>query len=457
MVFHIPLIYRSDLAQAVLCENFELVLRVIHKTILLPHNHSLLDWGLALYPSIVKVVREGHSEEGVQRMRMILAYRALVSVLLPTTEDTSVTDALCTILPSFLTHAMDRQIQSILSPLLVQLVEKSPNVLEKWIRPHLALVLNELPNAHLNHHFSLLVELSRVQGEKVTSMLNEEMMKVVNEVVGDGDEDVLDCMIFRPMIEMLSTAIHMFPYATIIIIIIIINTTTTIIIIDRRKKLLIFSTLRECINQQLNNQHQHRPRKVIRLVVNKMFETVPSPSHCILFFSLQLIHIDFALFQTVASFFLSSPTFLSLLISEVTELTVTISDNRRPLLLSTLLHCYKDHSNHVDHEHHHHHQQQQQPSSHEVLSSLEHHIIESTILTEDIPSVCRILDQCEQAGYHGLLTKAVMMYRELESSWWLEVLSIERVRESEVMKNGLREIIQKIVYVFICINHYYHH
>ena len=170
-----------------------------------------MDWGLLFYPSIADILVHSSSSSSSQIARIALVYRSLANAILAVTDDMSVADALCTVLPSLLAHVNDPVVHSVLSPLLPRLVRKSPAVLQRWVRPHVVTVLRDLQQPGLEKQLEVLVELEKQQSTEVREMVMEEMVKVVTEIVVTETGQVMDCMIFKHVIRLLETMLRLFP------------------------------------------------------------------------------------------------------------------------------------------------------------------------------------------------------------------------------------------------------
>ena len=168
-----------------------------------------MDWGLLFYPSIADILF--HSSSSTQVARIALVYRSLSNAMLAVTDDMSVADALCTVLPSLLARANDPVIHSVLSPLLPRLTNKSPAILQRWVHPHVVTVLSDLQQPGLEKQLEVLVELEKQQSTEVREMVKEEMVKVVTEIVVTETGQVVDCMIFRHVIRLLEIVLRLFP------------------------------------------------------------------------------------------------------------------------------------------------------------------------------------------------------------------------------------------------------
>ena len=60
-------------------------------------------------------------------------------------------------------------------------------------------------------------------------------------------------------------------------------------------------------------------------------------------------------------------------------------------------------------------------------------------------NLCQILEQCEKSDCHGLLQQMVDEWKVMSSEWWLKVLEVQPVRESEVLKPILSEMVDSIL------------
>ena len=232
-IHHILIIYsfthslthRPDLSQEVLCESFDLVLRVIHKSLLPQQSQQsqqsqqqetklFVDWGLLFYSSIADIL--AHSPSSSQITRIALVYKSLANSLLVITDDSSVADAVCTVLPSFLTHVNDSVVRSVLSLLLPRLVGRSPAILQRWVQPYVVTVLDDLQQPGLEKQLEVLVELEKQHSTEVREIVKEAMVKVVREVVVTETGEVADCMMFRHVVCLLEIILRLFPYVIMI-------------------------------------------------------------------------------------------------------------------------------------------------------------------------------------------------------------------------------------------------
>lgn len=191
---------RSDISQQVLCDNFELVLRVITQVLLQPRSLSLVDWGLTVYATVGEVAMNPDLTDS-----MLQVYRCLVTALTANTQDASIADALATVLPTFL-QKPSHVTATVLPSLLNTLVSLSPDIFSKWLVPHLTTVMKDIQRPDLEQQLLMLQELYRNHSEMVTSLLQQLLSSTLQDVSSQSD-----CMIYRHVIALLNAVMRIYP------------------------------------------------------------------------------------------------------------------------------------------------------------------------------------------------------------------------------------------------------
>ena len=192
---------RSDISHQVLCDNIEIVFRVIIKVLLEPRSLSVVDWGLKVYETVAEVATNPDLTD-----RSLHIYNCIVATITANTQDTSIADALATVLPTFL-HQPSHITETLLPHILNTLVSLSPSVFTKWLVPHFMEIINDLQRSDLEFQMSMLQELSQSHPDMVTSLLQQMVTSILQMYVNQQT----DCMVYRHVIAFFNMIMRLYP------------------------------------------------------------------------------------------------------------------------------------------------------------------------------------------------------------------------------------------------------
>lgn len=186
----------------VLCDNIEIVYRVIIKVILEPHGVSIVDWSLKVYETVVVVATNPDLSDCI-----LCVYNCIVNTIATNTQDASIADSLATVLPTFFQQATPKA-ETILPHILNTLVSLSPSVFTKWLVPQYTALITDLQKPDLEFHIALLKTLSKNHSDMVTDLLHQMVTLILQQYVSQQ----VDCMMCRHIIAFFNLLCRFYPY-----------------------------------------------------------------------------------------------------------------------------------------------------------------------------------------------------------------------------------------------------